>query len=265
MINQFFSATQQLINHINFHGEKFKNFETLSPQDQSQLVEEICSITRNMNVISHALKHHIDWSGAFHFEWYNHLCDLYYQFPIGNNSHWIERGVFSNFVIKNNANVLELCCGDGFFAHHFYATKARKVTSLDFDEGAILSAQKNYGSNKKLNFIKADIRKEIPKSKYDNIVWDAAIEHFTEDEISNILSTIKSSLNENGVLSGQTIKNNGIEKQLEHHEKEFESKEEIKILLEKFFKHVVVLETVHTDRHNFYFFASDEFLPFSSI
>lgn len=57
-----------------------------------------------MNVISHALKHHIDWSGAFHFEWYNHLCDLYYQFPIGNNLHWIERVVFSNFVIKETVH-----------------------------------------------------------------------------------------------------------------------------------------------------------------
>ena len=35
----------------------------------------------------------------------------------------------------------------------------------------------------------ADIRTEMPEGVYDNVVWDGAIEHSTEDEIASLSPT----------------------------------------------------------------------------
>ena len=40
-------------------------------------------------------------------------------------------------VIKPNAKMLEICCGDGFNARHFYSSAASSIIALDFDKDAI--------------------------------------------------------------------------------------------------------------------------------
>jgi SAM-dependent methyltransferase len=92
----------------------------------------------------------------------------------------VERGVFSRLVLKENSRMLEICCGDGFNARHFYASRARSIIALDFDEDAIPHARR-YNSAPNITFIKQDIRAGLPEGPFDNIVWDAAIEHFTEE------------------------------------------------------------------------------------
>lgn len=99
---------------------------------------------------------------------------------------------------------------------------------------------------------------------YDNIVWDAAIEHFTPEEIKKLMKDIKSRLNEKGILSGYTIVERADGKSLEQHEYEFKSKEDLMRFLTPWFKNVKVFETLYPDRHNLYFYASDDVLPFSS-
>ena len=122
-------------------------------------------------------------------EWYDHFCDQYYKWPKFGISFWLERGVTSLLVVKPNSNLLELCCGDGFNSRHFYINKAKKITALDFDETAIHHAKK-YNHHPKISFVKADIRTDIPSELYDNVIWDAAIEHFTEIEIEQIMKKI---------------------------------------------------------------------------
>lgn len=259
MINKLIIELNDLFLFLN------KNIESLNDQSKYEDVfEELCYKTRNIASTSHCIKHHIDWSKQPPPEWYNHLFDLYWQFYSNQNSHWIERGIYSNNAINLNSKVLELCCGDGFFSHHFYSTKASSVLAIDFDESAIKHAKKNYGHNKKIKYELGDIRKDIPDDTFDNVIWDAAIEHFNEKEIEEILLKINKILNKKGILSGQTIKENGVSLQLEHHEKEFSSKEEIENLLSKYFTNVLVFETIHVNRHNFYFYASDDVIPFQS-
>jgi SAM-dependent methyltransferase len=158
--------------------------------------------------------------------------------------------------------VLELCCGDGFNARNFYSIKSKRVVACDYDAKAIkIAKKKNSASN--IEFIIADIRVEMPGGKFENIIWDAAIEHFSKDEIHKILEEIKLRLTEDGILSGYTIveKVDGV-KSLEHHKYEFKSKEELFQLLSPYFKNVTVFETVYPNRHNLYFWASDGVLPF---
>jgi len=109
----------------------------------------------------------------------------------------------------------------------------------------------------------ADIRTEMPEGKFENIVWDAAIEHFTPQEIAKILYSIKSRLTDDGILSGYTIveKADGT-KSLSHHEYEFKSKEDLLRFFSPHFRNVTVFETEYPGRHNLYFWASDGVLPF---
>jgi SAM-dependent methyltransferase len=194
-------------------------------------------------------------------EWFDHSIDLYYQWPKSGISFWVERGVFSSIALKGG-NVLELCCGDGFNSKYFYSRLSKSIIAVDFDQSAINTAcTKNSATN--INFIKADIRFEMPTGKFDNIIWDAAIEHFTEPEIASLMNDIKARLSDSGILSGYTIVENNLGKSHPLHEYEFKNKEDLLRFIEPHFKNVTVFETVFPTRHNLYFWASDYPLPFT--
>jgi SAM-dependent methyltransferase len=163
--------------------------------------------------------------------------------------------------------VLDLCCGGGFFAHHFFSSRAKSVKSVDFDPVAIAHAKANFHAPN-VEYLCADIRTDMPEGPFDNVVWDAAIEHFTPEEATQLLARIKKNLVPGGKLSGYTNAAASGGKSLSHHEYEYKSKEELAGFLKRFFVNVLVFENVSRDsmeeRRNLYFFASDGTLPFDS-
>ena len=126
--------------------------------------------------------------------------------------------------------------------------------------------------NKKVNieFKVADIRHGIGnifgndlKKEVTNVIWDAAIEHFTPEEINKIMVDIKETLSvQKGILSGYTLVERKEGKSLEQHEYEFKNMEDLERFLTPYFKTVFVFETIYPDRHNLYFYASDGSIPF---
>jgi SAM-dependent methyltransferase len=82
----------------------------------------------------------------------------------------------------------------------------------------------------------------MPERVFDNIVWDAAIEHFTEAEIADLMANIKKRLTPTGILSGFTIveRSDG-KKMLPHHEYEFKSKDDLARFFRPHFQNVKVL------------------------
>jgi len=178
----------------------------------------------------------------------------------------MERGVFSSYALKgmsgNLGNTLDLCCGDGFYSYYFYSLNSLMVTAIDFDPLAIKTAKKFHKSTN-INFTLGDIRKDIPDGPFDNIVWDAAIEHFTETEIVSLMGKIKIVLSPDGILSGYTIQEPQKKgKHLHQHEYEFHNAEDLGRFLSPHFKNVQILSTVFPQRTNYYFFASDQTFPF---
>ena len=169
---------------------------------------------------------------------------------------------FWKLGFKGGGVVLELACGDGFNARNFYSFHSKKIVACDFDPTAIKTAKKK-NQAKNIEFILCDIRSDMPEGKFENVVWDAAIEHFTENEIDKILKNIKDRLTDDGVLSGYTIveKQDG-SKSLEYHEYEFKSKGDLLKFFTPHFKNVTVFETLYPSRHNLYFWASNGTLPF---
>ena len=226
-------------------------------------VKALNRAVRNFSARTHHFQHLVEWGSPPNPEWYDHFIDQHWGWSkFGTSMSW-ERGIFSSLALKKNGNALELCCGDGFNAYHFYAIHLNSIVSVDFDKNAIHHAQNNF-KNTKITYQVCDIRADIPDGKFDNIIWDAAIEHFTEDEIFKIMSLIKGRLTEDGIISGYTITSKLDGQKMHHdHEYEFSSKEDLLRFLSPHFKRVKIFETDYSDRHNLYFYASNRApLPF---
>ena len=206
----------------------------------------------------------VQWRLAPQPEHFDHRIDLYFNWPVERNSFWVERGVFGGLAIRPDGRLLELACGDGFNARHFYSRRCREVIACDFDPSAIATARRA-NATPNVTFVLADIRAAMPLGTFDNIAWDAAIEHFTPDEIGGILGNIRSRLAPGGILSGYTIVEQAAgKKSLSHHEYEFKDKQDLLRFFKPHFARVTVFETIHPGRHNLYFWASDAVLPFDA-
>jgi SAM-dependent methyltransferase len=229
----------------------------------TDLSEEFCHITRLLARDAHKLKMQIDWGIPQSPEWMNHYQDYYFQLPDTKVTFFLERGIFARLAFTDRlGTVLELCCGDGFNTKYFYSPYCSKIIALGLDEKAIAHA-KQYNSDSKIEYSLADIRSEIPPGQFDTVIWDAAIEHFTDSETEIIIDTIKNRLAQNGILAGYTLVEAAGGKSLHQHEREFKSKEDLFSFLKLYFLHVVVIETKPVERHNLYFFASDyQHIPF---
>jgi SAM-dependent methyltransferase len=221
-----------------------------------------CWVFYRLNSLAHAVLFYVQWAIPPQPEFFDHSEDVFFLWSRTRNSQGLERGVYSNLALHGKS-VLELCCGDGFNAKHFYSLRSASVVGCDFDPRAIrLASRKNHAPNVK--FIVADIRTEMPPGTFENIIWDAAIEHFTLEETGSILRNIKARLAEDGILSGYTIVDWGTgKKHLSHHEYEFKDKDDLLHVLEAYFENVTVFETIYPGRHNLYFWASDGIVPFT--
>jgi SAM-dependent methyltransferase len=204
----------------------------------------------------------VTWALGKSPEFFDHHIDLFYQWQKTKNPLWLERGVFGGLAISRGGKILELACGDGFNSRNFYSHISDSVIAVDFDKNAIKTAtKKNKTGN--VDFILADIRTDMPEGSFDNIVWDAAIEHFTEKEIDEIMKNIKTRLDETtGILSGYTIVEKAEGKSLPQHEYEFKNMDDLKRFFEPYFKNIIIFETKYPERHNLYFWASDGIIPF---
>jgi SAM-dependent methyltransferase len=143
-------------------------------------------LIRNLSALTHFAQFGVQWGFKPRPEWFDHYLDQHWQWSAKNNSLWVERGVFSRLVMKPNSRMLEICCGDGYNAKHFYSSRAASIIALDFDKDAIPHA-KRYNSAPNISYQEQDIREGLPVGPFDNIVWDAAIEHFTEAEIDKLM------------------------------------------------------------------------------
>jgi len=207
---------------------------------------------------THFAQYAVQWGIKPLPEWFDHFLDQYWQWGSTNNGLWVERGVFSRLILKENARLLEICCGDGFNTRHFYSNKARSIIAIDFDEDAIPHAVR-YNSAPNITYIKQDIRQGLPKGPFDNVIWDAAIEHFTEQEIDAVMAQIVESLGPDGILSGYTITESKTGKKSNVlHEYEFKDKDDLRRFFTPHFKFVRVWETIYPTRHNLYFVASQK-------
>lgn len=218
---------------------------------------------RALVATSHHLQYKVEGFLRPSAEWFDHEIDVQWQWVARERSLFLERGVLNTLVISQGADVLELCCGDGFNAHRFYAARAAKVLALDYNEQALRHARRLHG-RPNIEYRRHDVRDGLPDGAFDNIVWDSAIHHFSEREARDLLAAAREHLRPGGVLSGYTVIEPGSD--YAYSRMSFTAPEQLAALLESEFPHVSVLSTPDSMRQNLYFFASEtpESLPFAA-
>jgi SAM-dependent methyltransferase len=226
------------------------------------LVRRLNAAMRRAASWTHRWQFWLEWVLGPSPEWFDHYLDSHYSWTARGIPYPWERGIFNLLAMKQGCEALEICCGDGFNTHHFYACRAARIVAVDIDPVAVTHARCLHAAPH-VTFAQCDIRDGLPSGIFDNVLWDAAIEHFTEHEIDTLIKAIRARLRPGGVLSGHTIRERESGKSHPDHEYEFRSKPDLLRFFEGRFKNVLVFETIYPDRHNFYFFASDGELPFS--
>lgn len=228
-----------------------------------------CKLSTRWVQAAHKRLLNVQWSLPPQPEHFDHHIDLFYQWRKGKLPFWLERGFIGNMCVqtalvnKSKVDILDLCCGDGFYSKYFYSYSANSIQCLDFDKKAISTAKKKNQDNN-IKHIQGDIRFDFPAGKFDIIIWDAAFEHFTLEESQKIIKKIKDSLSLGGLLACYTVKErDSKQKQLSHHEYEPKSKEEFASFFRNDFTKVAVFETIYDIRHNLYLVASDVSIPFT--
>lgn len=195
----------------------------------------------------------------------DHNIDLYYRWLSTRESVWLESGAFGSLALLGG-DTLELACGDGFNARNFYSLRSKKVVACDFEPKALEIARKN-NSAPNIEYVFADIRESLPEGCYDNIIWDEAISYFSLPEINEILQNIKKRLSPVGIFSGHIVGEHSDINNAPYYKHIFKNKEEVLEMLKLYFETFVVFETKFPSPYypkNFYFWASDNAIPFGS-
>jgi SAM-dependent methyltransferase len=118
------------------------------------------------------------------------------------NPYALYRGFLHLEVIREGDRLLDVGCGDGYFAKTFFASKCGQVDAIDIDPSAIAVAQtENGGSNISYGVCDA-ILQPFPSRRYDVVVWDGAIGHFPQTATDLMLAKIKASLAKGGIFAG---------------------------------------------------------------
>jgi SAM-dependent methyltransferase len=216
---------------------------------------------RGLSAAAHHLQYKVEGLLRPSAEWFDHEIDVQWQWVARQRSMFLERGVLNTLAISPGAQILELCCGDGFNTHRFYAERGVHVLAVDHNRAALAHAAR-FHARPNVEFRWCDILEGIPAGPFDNVIWDSAIHHFTPSEVAVVLASIHRSLAASGVLSGYTV----IEptEGYAYTRLRFQDPEHLADMLAAEFAHVAVLETPDALRRNLYFFASDVLsaLPF---
>ena len=212
-----------------------------------------------------------EWNLPPNPEYFDHYIDILYRWTNGGDPTWLERGIYNLCAIKvfgKPKYVVELCCGDGFNTKQFYSTSVGRIYACDYNKGAIRHASK-LNMSRNIIYSVVDIRSgidialdDLSAQDVEVVIWDNAIAYFSMEENDKILKDIKAILAPNGILSGGTIAANN-NKYTHNHKYEFHDMDELQHYLLRFFKHVIVFESIFDERCNLHFYASDGSLPFT--
>jgi cyclopropane fatty-acyl-phospholipid synthase-like methyltransferase len=236
----------------------------------------------------HFLLMKMDWAKLPSTEWMDHDQDTFYQFNSSGTFIHLERGVLprlyaSNFLIKEEEfknlklekklNILDLCSGDSYISQKFFYDLSDTIVSLDLDPAAIARGKNRIKHNQYMNknhfFYQFDVEKikisDFLRNneldiKFDVILFNAAIEHFKEEQLDFIFSSLKEVMKEKSFISTYTIvEDENHQKYLpDHHEMFFSSKRHLENVVSKYFKFTKSHHSLVNDRCNIYCIASDQ-------
>jgi SAM-dependent methyltransferase len=112
------------------------------------------------------------------------------------------RGYLAAQVMRPGDVVLDIGCGDGFFAHRFFAPRVAHVDSIDVEPSAIAHARQHHAASNIAYHLLDAVAQPFPRDRYDVVVWDGALGHFAPDVTRGVLVKIRAVLAEGGLFAG---------------------------------------------------------------
>jgi SAM-dependent methyltransferase len=228
-------------------------------------VDALAVASRQLSLISHWAKYTCDWVAPPVPEFNDQFLNQFLLLPEHKRTFWLEGAVFCGLGIESGKRLLELCCGMGWYTDYFYSPFASEIVAVDFDPRAIEMAQR-FHQRPNIKYEVMDIREKLPEGTFASVVWDGAIEHFTEEEIDSIMQRMRAAMTPGARLVGYTVAEPADAPHLPSHETHFTDIVHLGTLLKRYFKNVRVFERLHPTltpiRHNLFFYASDGPLPF---
>jgi SAM-dependent methyltransferase len=207
---------------------------------------------RSLSASTHGLQYRTEGLLRSSSEWFDHQLDAQWQWPRLGRGGFLERGVLSSLTLKPGGSLLDLCCGDGFYARHFYAARSGRVVAVDANRPALAHARR-FNAAANVSYAYCDITRGLPNGRFDNVVWNTAIHHFTREEAHAILTRIAGVLTPDGTLAGHTVIETA--SGYEFARQSFRDAPDLAQLLGTVFAHVCVRTTTEPGRLNLYFFA----------
>lgn len=176
--------------------------------------------------------------GEPHFSLHSGALFSLFDGRMGQGVYALTRAFLSAEIIGEQANVLDIGCGDGAYTKRFYAPRAAHVDAVDIEEGAISYALK-HNSAPNISYRRLDaVNEPFPRSSYDVIIFDGAIGHFARKDSVAVLRKISSALAPGGVFCGSE----SIGQEGHDHLQIFHTSDDLRALLREQFKHVRLKE-----------------------
>jgi SAM-dependent methyltransferase len=120
--------------------------------------------------------------------------------PVGPEA-WY-RGNYSSEVLRDGDCLLDIGCGDGFFPARFYSHKCRHIDAVDIEPSAIHVARTCHSRPNIAYHLLDAVNRSFPRDRYDVVIWDGAIGHFSADVTHRMLDKIARVLDDDGVFAG---------------------------------------------------------------
>ncbi len=213
-------------------------------------------LNRGMRALSSST-HHLQAlvEGRFDREqlWCDHYADLYWKLPHEGDAMFLERGMFNRMILRPDADLLEIACGDGFFTRNFYGSGARTVLAIDVDPRAIAVARRNNPASN-IRYEVHDVRRGLPPGSFTHVIWDGGMAFLTEEELDTALGLIRDRIGMSGIFSGYAPVE-PVDKSFVRHR--LGSSQEVAAALGRHFEYILILTTAHRERTNYYFLAAD--------
>jgi SAM-dependent methyltransferase len=126
-----------------------------------------------------------------------------FAFAIGKEAPFsYYRGFFAAELVRPGDTLLDLGCGDGFFARRFYAPRCAQVDAIDIEPSAIEHARRRNAAPNVRYVLTDAVADPFPSERYDVVVWDGALAHFAADTAERVLEKVRASLAPDGAFCG---------------------------------------------------------------
>ena len=112
------------------------------------------------------------------------------------------RAFYAAEALRPDDIVLDIGSGDGFFTNHFLSAQSAEVDAIDIDPMAVAEAKRHNARRNIAYHLRDAVRDPFPRTKYDVIVWNGAIGHFSAADTAVLIDKIAGALSAEGIFVG---------------------------------------------------------------